>query len=73
MTIYAKLITLLIIKYRGVRDYVKCIYVNVRKVAKLKNPYNQVPHLTQDTKWESDKIAIRHHKQEHRGQPFPSW
>ena len=25
---------------------------------------NQVPHLTQDTTWERDKITIRHHKQE---------
>ena len=31
---------------------------------------DQVPHLTQDTTWESDKITIRHHKQATRGQPF---
>ena len=28
-----------------------------------RNQYNEVPHLTQDTTWESDKITIRHHKQ----------
>ena len=28
---------------------------NVRKKAKIRNRYNQVPHLTQDTEWESDK------------------
>ena len=26
----------------------------------------------QDTKWESDKNTIKHHKQEQRGQPFPN-
>ena len=27
----------------------------VRNEAKIRNRYNQVPHLTQDTTWESDK------------------
>ena len=31
---------------------------------------NQVPHLTQDTKWESNNHTISHHKREPRGQPF---
>ena len=44
----------------------------VRKTAKISNQNIQVPHLTQDTTWESDTITIRHHKQEPRGQPFPS-
>ena len=44
----------------------------VGKVAKIRNQYNQVPHLTQDTTWESDKNTIKHQKQEPRGQPFPS-
>ena len=34
----------------------------VRKHGKIRNQYNQVPHLTQDTTWESNKITIRHHK-----------
>ena len=46
--------------------------VKVRKVAKVRNRYNQVPHLTQDTTWESDKNTIKYHKQEPRGQPFPA-
>ena len=30
--------------------YLKAIRINkVSKVAKIRNPYNQVPHLTQDT------------------------
>ena len=33
----------------------------VSKTAKIRNQYNQVPHLTQDTTSESDKISIRHH------------
>ena len=30
----------------------------------IMNQYNQVPHLIQDTTWESDKNTIKHHKQE---------
>ena len=41
-------------------------------MAKIRNQYYQEPHLTQDTTRESDKITIWHHKQEPRGQPFPS-
>ena len=41
-------------------------------MAKIMNRYHQVPHLAQDTTWESDKNTIKHHKQEPRGQPFPS-
>ena len=42
--------------------------------ATIRNQYYQdlVPHLTQDTAWESDKSTIKHHKQEPRDQPFPS-
>ena len=29
--------------------------VKVRKTAKIRNRYNQLPHLAQDTTWESDK------------------
>ena len=46
--------------------------VKVRREAYNRNRYNQVPHLTQDTTWESDKLTVRHHKREPRGQPFPS-
>ena len=30
-------------------------YAALRKKAKNRNQYNQAPHLTQDTTWESDK------------------
>ena len=36
----------------------------IRKATKIRNRYNQVPYLTQDTAWESDKNTIKHHKQE---------
>ena len=38
-----------------------------KKAAKIRNQYNQVPYLSQDTTWESDKNTIKHHKQETRG------
>ena len=42
------------------------------KGAKIRNRYNQVAHLTQDTEGESDKLTVIHHKREPIGQPFPS-
>ena len=33
----------------------------VKKKAKIRNRYNQVPHLTRDTIWESDKNTRKHH------------
>ena len=41
--------------------------IKVRKTARIRNRYNQVPHLSHDTKWESNKITKKHHKQEPRG------
>ena len=32
--------------------------IKVRKVAKTRNQYNQVPHLTQDTTWESENTQL---------------
>ena len=45
--------------------------VKVSKGAKIRNRYNQAPHLTKDT---NGKVTThsRHHKREPRGQPFPS-
>ena len=48
------------------------IYVSKKK-AKLRNRYNQVPQLTQDTTWESDNNTRKHHKQESQeANPFPA-
>ena len=33
--------------------------VKVEKKANIRNRYNQVPHLTQETVWESDKYTIK--------------
>ena len=38
--------------------------IKVRKKAKIRNGHNQVPHLTQDTTWESDKSTRKHLIQE---------
>ena len=32
--------------------------IKVRKTTRIRNRYNQVPHLSQDTKWESKRIPI---------------
>ena len=49
---------------------------NINKVsekAKIRNRYNQVPHLTQDTIWKSDKKTRKHHIQESQEvRPFPA-
>ena len=42
----------------------------VSKNANIKNRYNQVPHLTQETTWERDKNTRKHHTQE--VSPFPA-
>ena len=45
-------------------DAGKCIivlvpdFIKVRKGTKIRNRYNQVPQVTQDTTWESDKNTI---------------
>ena len=49
----------------------RIIALKVRMAAKIRNRYNQVLHVTQDTTWKSDKNTIKHHEQEPRGQPSP--
>ena len=47
--------------------------IEVRKKAMIRNRYNQVPHLTQDTAWESDKNTIKNNIQERKEvSPFPA-
>ena len=47
--------------------------IKVSKDAKIRNRYNQVPHLSQDTTWESDKNTIKHTSQESQdASPFPA-
>ena len=43
------------------------------KKARIRNRYNQVPHLTKDTTWESDKNTRKHNIQESQEvSPFPA-
>ena len=45
----------------------------VRKNAKIRNRYNQVPHLIQDIEWESDTKTTKHNTKERQEFiPFPS-
>ena len=37
-----------------------------KKVDKIRNRYNQGPHLTKDTTWESDKNTIKDDKREYK-------
>ena len=46
---------------------------NVREKAKIGNRYNQVPHLTQDIIWESDKSTRKCYTQESQeANPYPT-
>ena len=41
------------------------VFLKVRKGAKIRNQYNQVPHLAQDTTWESDtQLNIKNKSQD---------
>ena len=42
------------------------------KVAKIRNPYSRVPHLTQDTTWESDKNTIKIANESQEISSFPA-
>ena len=46
--------------------------IQVRKGEKIRNQYNQVQHLTQDTTWESDNSIVKQNKREPRDDPFPA-
>ena len=44
----------------------------VRNIAKIGKRYNQVPHLTQDTIWESNKNTINITNKSQEVSPFPA-
>ena len=49
------------------------IHLKIKEEGKDKNQNNQVPHLIQDTVWESDKNTREHHTQESQEvSPFPA-
>ena len=45
--------------------------MKVRKAANIRNRYNEVPHLTQDTTWESDKTQLNITNKSQEVCPFP--
>ena len=44
----------------------------VSKTGKIRNRYNQVPHLTRDTTWESDKTQFSITNKSQEDSPFPA-
>ena len=50
---------------------VNIFYIKERNTARIKNRYNQVPHLSQDTKWDSNKITINIKNKNQEVSPFP--
>ena len=51
----------------GVKRPMKTLPMHVQKVkkkAKIRNQYNQLPHLTRNIIWENDKNTRTHHTQE---------
>ena len=43
-----------------------------KKTARIRNRYNQVPYLSQDTKWEGNKITINNTNKSQEVSTFPS-
>ena len=63
-------------KYQGSKhggftqeDFIHVPYIKVKRKAKTGNRCKQVPYLTRNTIWESEK---KNNTTELRGQPFPS-
>ena len=48
------------------------VKVRKEKEAKIRERYNHVPHLTQDTTWESDSNTINITNKRHEVGPFPA-
>ena len=46
------------IQFNGVTTSGKVMFFKVRKEEKIRKQYNQVPHLTNDTTWESNNNTI---------------
>ena len=69
------MITLILCSQTNVCSYKTRNHVSnkVSKKAKIRNRYNQVPHLAQDTTWKSDKNTRKHHIHESQeASPFPA-
>ena len=49
-----------------------CMEIKVSKSAKIRNPYNQVPHLTQDTNGKVTNSQLDTTNESHEVSPFPA-
>ena len=49
-----------------------CVRYDSKKGAKIRNQYNQVPHLTQDTKWKSNNYTINTTNKSQKVSPYPA-
>ena len=54
------------------QHFAACSHIKARKTARIRKRYNQVPHLSQDTTWESNKIAKNITNKSREVSPFPS-
>ena len=54
------------------RKRVITVFFKVRKTAKIRKRYNQVPHLTKNTTWESNKNTINIINKSQEVSPFPA-
>ena len=48
------------------------LQIKVRKGAKIRNRYNQVPHLTQDTNWKVTNSQLDTTNESQEVSPFPA-
>ena len=71
LAVYEGQINFLLGKYK-VLDQKVSGYMKVRKTARIRNQHNQVPHLSQDTKWKSNKIVINVINKSQKVSSFPS-
>ena len=61
------------LKINGSGYYNSVFFTKVKKKAKIRNRYTQIPHLTRDTILESGKNTRKHHTQgSQEVSPFPT-
>ena len=48
------------------------LIIKISKGAKIRNRYNQVPHLTQDTNWKVANLQLDTTKENQEVSPFPA-
>ena len=53
-------------------DLAKQIIIKVRKTARIRKRYNQVPHLTQDTNWKVAHSQLNITNKSQEVSPFPA-